>query len=239
MRKGKKAFLYIVCSICVILIIISIYNIISWQKDNFYNQQIMKKIKENVEIDNTNKPNIDIAGLSAINSECVGWINVKGTNIQYPIVQTTNNEYYLKHSFDKSYNRAGWIFADFRNILDGTDKNIVIYGHNRKDGSMFGSLKNVLKKDWQDNKENRIITLMIGNELYEYEVFSVYSIEKEEYYLKTQFNNEEEYKNYLNRAKSKSVLDFQIDVSIKDKIITLSTCANNNNYRVVVHAKEV
>ena len=74
--------------------------------------------------------------------------------MEYPVVRSTNNSFYLNHSFDKSKNLAGWIFADYKNKFDNTDKNIVIYGHNMRDDSMFGSLKNILNSDWYDNEEN-------------------------------------------------------------------------------------
>ena len=64
---------------------------------------------------------------------------------EYPVVKGSNNSFYLNHCFDKSYNSAGWIFADYRNKFDNTDKNIVIYGHNMRDGSMFGSMLNGMR----------------------------------------------------------------------------------------------
>lgn len=101
---------------------------------------------------------LDFNNLFSINSSTVGWINVPGTSINYPVVQSSDNSFYLSHSFDKSNNKAGWIFADYRNKFDGTDKNIIIYGHNRMDSSMFATLKNTQKQDWLNNKNNRYIT---------------------------------------------------------------------------------
>ena len=238
-RKLKTFFLYIVCIICIALIFFSGYKIIIWWKENNQNKEIMNNIYDKVTIDKNNKYNVDISELKKINSDTVGWIKVENTNIEYPIVQTSNNDFYLKHSFDKNYNSAGWIFADFRNKLDGTDKNIVIYGHNRRDGSMFGSLKNALTEEWYNNEGNMKINLIIGEELQEYKIFSVYRIEKEEYYLTTDFDNDEEFQKYIDRAKSKSIKDFNVDISVKDEILTLSTCADDNNYRVVVQAKKL
>lgn len=101
---------------------------------------------------------LDFNNLFSINSSTVGWINVPGTSINYPVVQSSDNSFYLSHSFDKSNNKAGWIFADYRNKFDGTDKNIIIYGHNRMDSSMFATLKNTQKQDWLNNKNNHYIT---------------------------------------------------------------------------------
>lgn len=165
-----------------------------------------------------------------------GWLNVKGTSVDYPVVKSSdNNSYYVKHNFNKESNIAGWIFADYRLKLDGTDKNIVIYGHNMKDGSMFGSLKKkALNKEWYGNSEN---TISFQNEksISTYKVFSVYQIAKESYYTQTSFQSNEEYKKFLDTLKSRSVYNFGINLSENDKIITLSTCATNSDYRVVVH----
>ncbi|MBR5669867.1 class B sortase, partial [Candidatus Saccharibacteria bacterium] len=87
---------------------------------------------------------VDYSELRKINNEVAGWVQVKGTNINYPFVSNGNNDYYLTHSFDKSYSRAGWVFSDFRNKLDGTDKNTILYAHGRYDETMFGTLRNIL-----------------------------------------------------------------------------------------------
>lgn len=218
---------------------ISCYKIIVWCKDNNYNKKIINQVNEKYYIGTKDTYYINISELRATNSECVGALKVEGTNIKYPLVQTRDNDYYLRHTFDKSYNKAGWIFVDSRNILDGSDDNIVIYGHNRKDGSMFGTLKNVLTKEWYNDKENMRIYLIIEDKLQEYEVFSAYTIEQEEYYLTTQFNDEKEFEKYINKVKGRSIENFETNVSTEDKLLTLSTCADNNKDRVVVHAKKI
>ena len=241
MKNKQNTKVFILCVIFITAMISATffsYKIITWYKDNNQNKKIMEQINEMIRIEHNDKYSIDISELYTINSECVGWIKVKGTDIEYPIVQTTNNEYYLSHTFDKSNNKAGWIFVDFRNVLDGSDKNIVIYGHNRKDGSMFGTLKNVLTKEWYNDKENKKIYLMLEDEMQEYEVFSAYRIEREEYYLTTQFDDEKEFEEFINEVKGRSIENFETNVSIHDKLLTLSTCADNNKYRVVVHAKK-
>ena len=130
---------------------------------------------KNVKLENTldiqgievEKYSVDFRNLKDKNQDIVGWIKVKGTAIEYPVVKGADNSFYLTHSLDKSYNSAGWIFADYKNKLDGNDKNIVIYGHNRRDGTMFGSLQNVLKEEWYNNKENQYITFEKENEIKE------------------------------------------------------------------------
>lgn len=173
------------------------------------------------------------------NSEFVAWIKVNNTNIDYPVVKTSNNSFYLNHSFDKSVNSAWWIFADYKNKFDGTDKNIAIYVHNMRDGSMFGSLKNILNEEWYNNTENMNITFLTENGNYIYKVFSIYKIESEDYYIKTNFKNDADYEKFLNIIKNRSIKNFDVKLNVDDKILTLSTCANNNKYRVVLQAKKL
>ena len=104
---------------------------------------------------------------------------------------------------------------------------------------MFGSLQNVLKEEWYNNKENQYITFEKENETEIYQVFSVYQIEVEDYYIKTSFDTEGKFEEFINTIKSRSINNFETDVKTDDNILTLSTCANNNKYRVVLHAKKV
>lgn len=154
------------------------------------------------------------------------------------IVKTEDNSYYLTRNFEKQQNAAGWIFTDYRNKFDGSDKNIIIYGHNRRDGTMFGSLQNILKEEWYNNSENMTITLDTENEESTYQVFSIYKTEVEDYYIKTSFKDDAEYEEFINKLKSRSIKDFNVELTKDDQILTLSTCANNNKYRIVLHAKK-
>lgn len=201
----------------------------------------MSEIKENVVINNEMDSNneeykIDFAKLKQKNSDAIAWIKVNGTDIDFPVVKGTDNSYYLTHNFDKEKNKAGWIFADYRNKFDGTDKNIIIYGHNMKNGSMFASLKDVIKEEWYNNENNKYIALITENENCKYQVFSVYQIETEEYYLQTNISN---FKEFVEKIKGRSKKDFNVDIKETDSILTLSTCADNTKYRVVLHAVKV
>lgn len=245
-KKYKKVILNIV--IYMILFLVLIYSgikIFKWYKDKTNNNKIVKQIKSTVivekEDENEKKKEytVDFNKLKEQNNETVAWIKVNNTNVEYPVVKATNNSFYLNHSFDKSKNSAGWIFADYKNKFDNTDKNIVIYGHNMRDDSMFGSLKNILNSDWYDDDENTNITLYTETEKCIYKVFSVYKIENEDYYIKTEFSNDNEFEQFIKTLKKRSIKDFNIDVSKDDNILTLSTCANNNKYRIVLHAKKM
>lgn len=179
---------------------------------------------------------VDFADLKAINNETVGWIQVNGTNINYPFVQGKNNKYYLNHTFDKSHNAAGWVFMDYRNTKDGFNKNTILYAHGRKDKTMFGSLRNILKNDWYNNKDNHIIKLSTEYQNSLWQVFSVYRIPTTSDYIETDFKSDEDFKAFVDMLQARSAFKFDTTVSGSDKILTLSTCYNDND-KVVMHAK--
>lgn len=243
----KKRILNIVIYLILFLILIcSGFKLYFWYKDKKNNDETTEQLKNNVKLEKIKKDNsnnekyiVDFKKLKSENSDVVAYIKVNNTNIEYPIVKTSNNNFYLNHSFDKSKNSRGWIFADYKNKFDNTDKNIVIYGHNMRDESMFGSLKNILNEEWYNNAENNNITFLTEKGNYIYKVFSIYKIESEDYYIKTNFKNDEDYEKFLNTIKNRSIKNFDINLNINDKIITLSTCANNNKYRIVLHAKKL
>ncbi len=243
-NKTKRIIALIFFLIFFSLLCFSGYKIVTWLIENNQSKTIVEEIANTVttvveEDTKKEKYDIDFKSLKQINKDVVAWTKVNGTNIEFPIVRCADNDYYLTHSLDQSYNSAGWIFMDYKNVLDGSDKNIVVYGHNRRDDSMFGTLKNILTEEWYENKDNYIIPFVTENETKEFQVFSVYTIEAEDYYITTYFNSDSEYEEFLRDIKGRSVKDFGIGVTKDDKILTLSTCANNNKYRVVLHAKEI
>lgn len=198
-----------------------------------------------VEIDketNEEKIKIDFPKLLSINKDTVGWIRANNGKVNYPIVQTTTNTYYLDKSFEKKYNQAGAIFMDHRNRSSFEDKNVVLFGHAMLNKTMFGSLNDVWKKDFFDDKENAIIKIVdANNNISEYEIFSYYTIEKEEYYITTNFKSDDEFETFLNTIKSRSVKNFNINLTKDDRILTLSTCSGTGgtNRRKVIHARRI
>ena len=179
---------------------------------------------------------VDFSDLRDINKDTVGWIQVSNTNINYPFVQTTNNDFYLKHTFNKSYNTAGWVFADFRNHVDGTDKNMILYAHGRYDSTMFGSLRNVLSSGWLNNPDNYTVRTVNDHETALWQVFSVYKIPTTNDYIQTSFSDDAEFGRFANILMSRSAHNFKTTVSPTDKILTLSTCYSKTE-RMVLHAK--
>lgn len=263
-KSSKTIFISLLFCLSIIAFIVSIYFIINWFKDSDSSENIASSIldittitevsdSDNVELVNPPANNtsddywdfiktplisVDFNSLLERNPDTVGWIRVNNTNINYPIVQSNNNSQYLKHAFDGSSNRAGWIFADYRNDMKSFDKNTIIYGHSRLNQTMFGSLKNVLERSWYENKSNRIILLSTPSENTLWQVFSVYTIEPESYYITTSFSSDESYQSFLNTIKSRSIYDFGVNLSTNDKTLTLSTCSDTmGTGRIVVHSK--
>lgn len=174
--------------------------------------------------------------LLKLNDETKGWIKVNGTNINYPFVQTSNNDYYLTHSYNKSYNQAGWVFMDYRNDTVNYDKNTILYAHGMNNKTMFGSLRNILSSSWYNNTDNHIIKLSTPTENTLWQVFSVYHIETTNDYIQTEFATDEEYQTFLDMLKGRSAVEFDTTIASTDKILTLSTCYNKTD-KVVMHAK--
>ncbi len=240
----------------------SCYQLFHWQKDNQQIKKITETIQKEVVI--TEKPTqgelvnppdeddqnndywnyikvpfleVDFSTLLQKNADTIAFIHVENTNINYPVVQTNNNDYYLTHAFDKSENDAGWVYMDYRNQINHLSDNTVIYGHGRLDTTVFGSLKNTLTKKWQNNKDNYIIRLSSPTSNMVFQIFSIYTIKAESYYIRTSFRDENEKLTWLHTMKERNETPIDTEVNTNDKIITLSTCKNNHGDRIVVQAK--
>ena len=222
----KKRKWYLVFIISSIIIIILIYNITSYYYSYKKDLEFKEKIAE-----------YDFDKLKEINSDIVGFIEVDNTNISYPVVKNSDNSYYLNHAFDKTSNDAGWVFMDYRNDAVNFNQNTIIYAHSRYNGTMFGSLKNILNSSWYTNKNNHIIRLSTPTENTMWQVFSVYTIPKESYYITPSFNTVDSYSEFLNIIKGRSEVEFSGTVNTNDKVLTLSTCKDNFGNRIVMHAK--
>ena len=198
---------------------------------------IVEEMNENKDENDKKVINKDVASVfKNINPETVGWLSVPNTNIDYPVVQTTNNSYYLSHNIFFEENKNGWVFMDYRSDSVNLSDNLVIYAHNRYyNGIMFGNIQNMMRYSWYGNPDNRIITFKTLYETLEYEIFSLYKIETTTDYLKVIFPDKESKMEMFNLIKGRSIYDFGIELNEDDKIITLSTCADKDN-KYVVHA---
>lgn len=263
--KWKNILLLFVMVVFLIVFIFSLYKVIYKLKEKYDNNKLINEInsmvivsenndlvKEEIEIEKEEIEDnidyyyeylkvpfmdVDFSKLKDINDEVVGWINVVGAGINYPYVQTTNNDFYLYNSFDKTKNNYGWIFLDYRNQKEELDQNTIIYAHGGNSLAMFGSLKKLYdSKDWFNNSDNHYIK--ISNEKYNYvfKVFSLYVIKTTSDYLQINFLDNLEYEEFLSMLKSRSYYSFETEVDSSDKIITLSTCYNKKE-KLVLHGK--
>ena len=199
-------------------------------------EKIMTELNEDKEEDDKLYVNADIVSLIQENPETIGWLKVNNTNIDYPVVQGVDNEYYLKHNYYLEEDNSGWVFMDYRNNTEYLSDNIIIYAHNRyHSGVMFGTLQNTLRYSWYTNPENQIISFRTLYEDLNYQIFSIYKISVTTDYMRVLFADDTDKLNFYTMLKERSIYDFGIELSGNDKIITLSTCADENN-RYVVHA---
>ena len=175
--------------------------------------------------------------LQEINKDTVGWLTVNNTRIDYPVVQAKDNDYYLRRDYYQNKNRHGWIFMDYRNNPDELNENTIIYGHNLANQTMFGTLRYALNSYWYKKSANQIITFNTPNENMKFQIFSIYTIPTTNDYLDITFPTTDAYQSYIDLVKGRSIYDFNIEVTTGDKILTLSTCANGNDKRLVIHAK--
>lgn len=263
--KKQNKFLIFIIFLSSIFIIYSLIKITMWFLENNKIKEEISKIEKDViitkienteasseeimidekeipdtdpywELKNVDYIQADFSNLIKTNKEVVAWLSVANTNINYPVVQHTDNEYYLNHTFNGAKNEAGWVFMDYRNTTQNLGKNTIIYAHKREDGTMFGSLENILDNSWYENKENYAIKTSTKDENNLWQVFSVYRIPTTSDYIQTDFQNDKTYQEFLNKIKKRSIYDFQTTVNTKNKILTLSTCYNRNE-RIVLHAK--
>lgn len=179
---------------------------------------------------------VNFNNLLSKNNDTVAWIQLNGTNINYPVVQATDNDYYLYHAFDHSDNQAGWVYMDYRNNPTDFNQNTIIYGHGMANDTIFGTLRYIVENWWYQNQDNHIVKLSTPTENTLWQVFSVYTIPEETYYLQTNFDDNEKYLEFLNKLQARSIYNFSATLNEQDKIITLSSCYNNE-LRVVLHAK--
>ena len=170
------------------------------------------------------------------NEETVGYIKINNTHINYPVTKHTDNDFYLHKSFLKKDSAAGCIFMDYRNKIKPADKNLILYGHNMKDMSMFRDLRLYEERDFFFNNDKIIFNTLYAES--EYEVFSVYIAEPSLDYIITDFDNDKKFTEYIKSIKTRSLYKKDISVSEADHILTLSTCSYESpDARLVIHAK--
>ncbi|WP_196048852.1 class B sortase [Clostridium saudiense] len=237
MRKIINIILVAIIIVCLSIIGYKYYNYNKDDKLNSEIQDLQPVINEASDLDNNSSGENDGQDqskegnyvnsaneeeLKSINSDYKMWIQIENTNINYPVVQGSDNDYYLKHNFRKESNISGTVFVESANDIDN-DKNIILYGHNMRNGTMFNNITNY-KEESFFNEDNKI-NIIMNNTLYEYEVFSVYVKNVSEVNLAIGFANEDEFINYAYNEAEESLYKKDVDFSAEDNLITLVTCS--------------
>ncbi len=245
-RKKEAARLTVIQKIFLVIFIgifcYSAYTLINWyigtkkaesQYEELAQKVITKEIDEPAD-ENGNKPQgIHFEELKNINEDIIGWIKIDNTTINYPIVQTTDNAFYLKKDIYKKNDACGSIFMDYKNNKNFTDKNNVLYGHHIKSGIMFADLVKIYKGELGTDININIYTPAMERV---YKVFSSYESDPEDYAINTSIT-ENQYDEFIDLLKNRSSIDYNIDPKQSSQILTLSTCDNTGRKRILVHAK--
>lgn len=196
-----------------------------------------KDTKENKKTKTDPMISVDLKTLKQKNEDIIGWLYIPNSVISYPLLQGEDNDTYLHQTYNKQQSFFGSIFIDYRNNANLQDAHTIIYGHNMKNGSMFGTLKRYSDKSFY--KEHKNIYIYTDSGIHKYKVFSYHVADATGKIYTVSFEEEKEVEAYLRLAKQSSYFDTGVEVEAADKTITLSTCTSNATSRFVVHAKYV
>ena len=187
-------------------------------------------------------PSVDFEALRENGPDIIGWLSLPDTVLNYPVTQTDNNEYYLNHLYDGTYNKVGCLFADYENRADFSDRNTIIYGHNMRDGSMFALLNRYEEQSYFDTHRQMYLVTPKGG--YVMEIFAAFAAKPEESGSETSpwqlsWKDDGAYTTWLTAMKERSAVESDVTVTCSDKVLTLSTCTPGGAGRFLVMGKLV
>ena len=244
-RKKISKMIFVICIIIFVCAGIYIgYNFIITSRD----KKDIKTIQEYMDIVPTkvDEQVEKIREMQKNNKDIKAWIKIDDTKIDYPVVQGEDNEYYLTHSYKNEKNKYGSIFLKSQSIINNSNSNLILYGHNMKDGEMFGQLLNYAKKDYYE--KHKTITFVTDEEVREYKIFAAFKsrvfYKKEKnvfrFYDGINFENEEEYNSYIENVKKIQLYDTGTTAEFGEQLLTMITCEySQKNGRMVVVAKRI
>lgn len=218
----------IVIVVCLIIAGFSGWNLYKELHEYKESKETYEKLTPEVVIENPDTNEVDTAPLfdweklKQINEDFVGWIRLDDSTVDYPFVQGTDNEYYLRHLFDGTYNNSGCVFMDVNNNRDFSDKNTILYAHNMKNGTMFASIEKYKDASYYDGHK----VIHIYTEAATYDVYPVAGIvtDGQDDYVRTSFNDDNDFMSYVNRFVSSSTFTSEQSIESTDRIVMLSTC---------------
>lgn len=187
-------------------------------------------------------PSVDFEALRENGPDIIGWLSLPDTVLNYPVMQTDNNEYYLNHLYDGTYNKVGCLFADYENRADFSDRNTIIYAHNMRDGSMFALLNRYDEQSYFDTHRQMYLVTPKGG--YVMEIFAAFAAKPEESGSETSpwqlsWKDDGAYTTWLTAMKERSAVESDVTVTCSDKVLTLSTCTPGGTGRFLVMGKLV
>lgn len=187
---------------------------------------------------------VDFDKLKKRNPDTVAWLKVPAIDLNIPIVQTVDNDFYLEHDIERKKNKLGWVFADARSNIEHLGVNTVLYGHNAASRAMFGSLKGLLNTDPEMKKENEVIQFTTANREMVFEITSIYVTHYDDWkYVQQDFGGEKDKRTFIDRMSKKNTTKVfaRNNLSTNDKFLTFSTCYGpaGTTERLVVHARLV
>lgn len=224
-------------TICFIIFAIVLCHLIYNFNVDTQNQKQFDDMAHTITLEEDSNTDSGVESLIAENPDCIGWVRISGTKIDYPIMQTKDNpQYYLRRGFDKQYSYLGTPFMDSRCDVN-YDNNLIIYGHNMKDGKMFADLLKYREHSYF--KEHNIIHFITPNGVQEYEVIAVSKVKNDdEWYGYTSQTDKESFNNLISHIKVKSLYFTQDEIQYGDHFLALSTCEySQTNGRLIVIAK--
>lgn len=218
----------IVIVVCLVIAGFSGWNLYKELHEYQESKETYEKLTPSVVIENPDTNEVDTAPLfdweklKQINGDFVGWIRLDDSTVDYPFVQGTDNEYYLRHLFDGTYNNSGCVFMDVNNNRDFSDKNTILYAHNMKNGTMFASIEKYKDASYYDGHK----VIHIYTEAATYDVYPVAGIvtDGQDDYVRTSFNDDNDFMSYVNRFVSSSTFTSEQSIESTDRIVMLSTC---------------
>lgn len=232
LSKTGNRLLNLAIIICLLVACFSGYQLITGILDYKQGETAYDNLKQKVEATPTAvtteeevKPvsPIDWSYLESINSDVAGWISLADSTIDYPIVYASDNETYLHYLFDGTKNRAGAIFMDYRNTRGFTDRNIVLYGHHMKNGTMFADVENYKEQSYYDSHQ----VFVIETPTAKYEMYPVAGIlsNGSDDYVSINFETDVDFLAYVNRFVSESTFQSNYSIEEGDQLMLLSTCS--------------
>ena len=255
-RKGS-ALSNVVLVIAVVVFLFSVYKLISIyseyhkgdkEYDNIVEEaiEIQSSKAEESEKEELQKPKVhttlkvDFDKLNKINKDVIGWIQFdEPERINYPVVKGEDNDKYLTATFEGKKNSSGAIFMDANNSGEFADRNTFIYGHNMKNGSMFGQLRKYKNKDFGKEHPYFYIYTPDGKET-TYQVFAVSVVKDTSESYRKWYNTDEEFLDYIKYIRSIAGYKTDVEVGVDSKIVSLSTCTNvSDDERLLVHGVKV